>query len=262
MIVHGRDAVKTRRVRNEMAAATGNDSVHTVVADLAVARVGARRRGRAARPVRPTRRRDPQRRRPQRRSANDSTTASRRRSPCRSSPRSSSLPLLLERLRAGATGARADDVVRVACTPRRSPSPAWRWPPADYRGTDQYATGQAGPGHAQRAVGRRCRSLGDVVFHAVHPGWADTPGVESSLPRFHRLVGPLLRTPDARRRHDRLARRRRRPSRSRRPAASGTTGGAARSTASAEPGAATPPNDERPLWAWCVERSGVDPALP
>jgi hypothetical protein len=27
----------------------------------------------------------------------------------------------------------------------------------------------------------------------MHPGWADTPGVQESLPRFHRLTGPLLR---------------------------------------------------------------------
>jgi NAD(P)-dependent dehydrogenase (short-subunit alcohol dehydrogenase family) len=33
-----------------------------------------------------------------------------------------------------------------------------------------------------------------VVVHAMHPGWADTPGVASSLPRFHRLTGPLLRS--------------------------------------------------------------------
>jgi len=37
---------------------------------------------------------------------------------------------------------------------------------------------------------------GEVVFHAMHPGWADTPGVASSLPAFHRLMRPLLRTPD------------------------------------------------------------------
>ncbi|MCW3041311.1 MAG: hypothetical protein JWM31_3216 [Solirubrobacterales bacterium] len=35
-----------------------------------------------------------------------------------------------------------------------------------------------------------------VVAHAMHPGWADTPGVETSLPRFHRLLGPALRTPE------------------------------------------------------------------
>jgi NAD(P)-dependent dehydrogenase (short-subunit alcohol dehydrogenase family) len=34
-----------------------------------------------------------------------------------------------------------------------------------------------------------------VVVHAMHPGWADTPGVQSSLPGFHRLTRPLLRTP-------------------------------------------------------------------
>ena len=30
-------------------------------------------------------------------------------------------------------------------------------------------------------------------MHATHPGWADTPGVAESLPRFHQLTGPLLR---------------------------------------------------------------------
>jgi len=34
-----------------------------------------------------------------------------------------------------------------------------------------------------------------VVVHAMHPGWADTPGVRSSLPRFYRATRPLLRTP-------------------------------------------------------------------
>jgi dehydrogenase/reductase SDR family protein 12 len=34
-----------------------------------------------------------------------------------------------------------------------------------------------------------------VVVHAMHPGWADTPGVRSSLPRFYRVTKPLLRSP-------------------------------------------------------------------
>ncbi len=29
--------------------------------------------------------------------------------------------------------------------------------------------------------------------HVTHPGWADTPGVVESLPRFHQITGPLLR---------------------------------------------------------------------
>ena len=32
-----------------------------------------------------------------------------------------------------------------------------------------------------------------VSFHSTHPGWADTPGVQESLPGFRRLMGPLLR---------------------------------------------------------------------
>jgi len=34
-----------------------------------------------------------------------------------------------------------------------------------------------------------------VVVHAMHPGWVDTPGLKSSLPRFYALAKPLLRTP-------------------------------------------------------------------
>jgi len=34
-----------------------------------------------------------------------------------------------------------------------------------------------------------------VDFHAVHPGWADTPGLAAGLPGFARLLRPLLRTP-------------------------------------------------------------------
>ena len=32
-----------------------------------------------------------------------------------------------------------------------------------------------------------------VSFFSTHPGWVDTPGVERSLPRFHRALRPLLR---------------------------------------------------------------------
>jgi dehydrogenase/reductase SDR family member 12 len=34
-----------------------------------------------------------------------------------------------------------------------------------------------------------------VTVHAMHPGWADTPGVRSSLPRFYHVTRPLLRSP-------------------------------------------------------------------
>ncbi len=35
-----------------------------------------------------------------------------------------------------------------------------------------------------------------VFVHAMHPGWADTPGVRKSLPSFHKVLAPLLRTED------------------------------------------------------------------
>ncbi len=34
-----------------------------------------------------------------------------------------------------------------------------------------------------------------VVVNAMHPGWADTPSVKTSLPRFHRVTRHILRTP-------------------------------------------------------------------
>ena len=33
-----------------------------------------------------------------------------------------------------------------------------------------------------------------ITVHAMHPGWADTPGVRTHLPRFHTLTRPILRT--------------------------------------------------------------------
>lgn len=33
-----------------------------------------------------------------------------------------------------------------------------------------------------------------VTVHSMHPGWADTPGVQTSLPGFRRVTGPFLRS--------------------------------------------------------------------
>lgn len=35
----------------------------------------------------------------------------------------------------------------------------------------------------------------EATSHAMHPGWVDTPGVAVGLPRFHRWMRGLLRTP-------------------------------------------------------------------
>ena len=38
------------------------------------------------------------------------------------------------------------------------------------------------------------RFPGTVAFHSMHPGWADTAGVQDALPRFRRITQPILRT--------------------------------------------------------------------
>jgi NAD(P)-dependent dehydrogenase (short-subunit alcohol dehydrogenase family) len=38
----------------------------------------------------------------------------------------------------------------------------------------------------------RLRGTG-ITVHSMHPGWADTPGVQTSLPKFRKLTRPLLR---------------------------------------------------------------------
>ncbi len=65
---------------------------------------------------------------------------------------------------------------------------------ASYRGSKQYALAKRAQVTLNEMWADRFPDR-SVVFHSVHPGWADTPGVAASLPTFHRLVGPLLRTP-------------------------------------------------------------------
>lgn len=63
---------------------------------------------------------------------------------------------------------------------------------AGYRGTVAYARAK----RAQVELTRRWAHRWDgVVVQAMHPGWAATPGVHESLPRFERVLGPWLRTP-------------------------------------------------------------------
>ena len=66
---------------------------------------------------------------------------------------------------------------------------------SDYRGTEQYARAKRAQVTLNEMWAERHGERG-VVFHALHPGWADTPGVRRSLPWFRRVVGPLLRTPE------------------------------------------------------------------
>ncbi len=67
---------------------------------------------------------------------------------------------------------------------------------AEYNGTKQYALAKRAQVTLNEMWAERV-DLHSVVFHSVHPGWADTPGVRDALPAFRRVVGPLLRSPAA-----------------------------------------------------------------
>ncbi len=66
--------------------------------------------------------------------------------------------------------------------------------PDRYNGTEQYARAK----RAQVTLNEMwAEQFGDrgITFHALHPGWADTPGVDAGLPTFSKVMGPFLRTP-------------------------------------------------------------------
>ena len=125
-----------------------------------------------------------------------------------------------------------------------------------YKGAEQYARAKRAQVTLNEMWAERFADSG-VRFHSLHPGWADTPGVEEALPTFRKIVGPLLRSPaegadtlvwlvadDAALAengtfwHDRAPRSIHRLPQTRR-----------NDTA----------DRREKLWAWCVEQSGVDP---
>ncbi len=128
---------------------------------------------------------------------------------------------------------------------------------ADYKGAEQYARAKRAQVTLNEMWADRFAASG-IVFQAMHPGWADTPGVAASLPVFRNVVGPLLRTPEqgadtlvwlAADEGEPLAETgcfwldRRRRSIHRLPTTRRSDTAARR----------------RALWEWCVARAGVDP---
>ena len=68
--------------------------------------------------------------------------------------------------------------------------------PRTYRPSVAYARAKRAQVELVRELHRRIGTRTGIAFHAMHPGWARTPGVAGSLPTFNRIVGPLLRTPE------------------------------------------------------------------
>jgi NAD(P)-dependent dehydrogenase (short-subunit alcohol dehydrogenase family)/uncharacterized protein YndB with AHSA1/START domain len=63
-----------------------------------------------------------------------------------------------------------------------------------YSGSVAYARAKRGLMILTEHWAARWRKDG-ISVNAMHPGWADTPGVESALPGFYRLTRRILRTP-------------------------------------------------------------------
>ena len=62
-----------------------------------------------------------------------------------------------------------------------------------FSGTKAYARAKRAQVALVREWSRRLRPAG-IRVNAMHPGWADTPGLAEALPTFHRVMTPLLRS--------------------------------------------------------------------
>lgn len=256
LVLLGRNPDKARRVRDEVATASGNDHVTTVIADMgdldavrAAAGLVAEAHDRVDVLVHNAGTLDATRRV----SADgiENTVASQVVGPFLLTV------LLLDRLSAAAP-ARVLTMSSGGMYAAPLDVDHLEMDEQHYRGSDQYARAKRAQVTLNELWSERAADLG-VVFHAVHPGWADTPGVESSLPRFHTLVGPLLRSPDQG--ADTLA------------WLASDDGGPLESSGKFWLDRRTRPIHRLPttrrsdtvaererLWQWCVERSGVDAA--
>jgi NAD(P)-dependent dehydrogenase (short-subunit alcohol dehydrogenase family) len=68
-------------------------------------------------------------------------------------------------------------------------------PTGRYDGSRAYARAKRGLMILTELWAKELEGSG-VVVNAMHPGWADTPGVQDSLPGFHKLTRAVLRTPE------------------------------------------------------------------
>ena len=193
VIVLGRDTERTERARDELAASSGTDAVAAVIADMGEldqVRAAAERllsdEPRIDVIVHNAGALSEQRRTNS--TGIEATVASQVIGPHLLTT------LLLPALRAGSPG-RVLTMSSGGMYAAPLTVDQLEMPVDEYGGSDQYARAK----RAQVTLNEMWAEHvdpADVVFHALHPGWADTPGVESSLPRFHQIVGPVLRTPE------------------------------------------------------------------
>lgn len=100
--------------------------------------------------------------------------------------------LLTELLRPRLRGARVTVVTSGGMYAQRLRADDPDYHDGRYSGTTAYARSKRAQVELLPVLAARW-AADRVEVNATHPGWADTPGVTSSLPTFHRVTGPLLR---------------------------------------------------------------------
>jgi NAD(P)-dependent dehydrogenase (short-subunit alcohol dehydrogenase family) len=69
-------------------------------------------------------------------------------------------------------------------------------PPAAFDGVRAYANAKRAQVILTHMFAERFAGRASITFASMHPGWADTPGVRTSLPRFHAVMKGMLRSPE------------------------------------------------------------------
>lgn len=68
--------------------------------------------------------------------------------------------------------------------------------PAAFDGVVAYANAKRAQVILAHMLAERFSSRSPITFASMHPGWADTSAVRTSLPRFYAVMGRFLRTPE------------------------------------------------------------------
>ena len=105
------------------------------------------------------------------------------------------LTLGLQPLLAQAGRARVVNVVSGGMYTQRLDVDLLQAPAADYSGSVAYARCKRALMVVTEQWAQAWADQG-IVVNAMHPGWADTPGIQSALPGFHRLTRRVLRSPE------------------------------------------------------------------
>ena len=96
---------------------------------------------------------------------------------------------------AATTGARVIFVSSGGMYSQRLSLDDLEWTQRPFDGVTAYAQTKRMQVILTGLLARRWAGAG-IAVHAMHPGWADTPSVRSSIPRFWQLMRKRLRTPE------------------------------------------------------------------